>query len=297
MGGQVEPSGLGSGEISGGSGASGDVGIPRGGRWLVLGGGGLKGLAHVGAYKALEEAGVPVEGVVGTSIGALVGASIASGMTADEMHDVARRLERKDIVRLNRGAVWINGIRERSVFRGGVLREYLEEVLPAGGWEALRIPLLINAVDLGDGSLQWFGVGDRTDVSLVDAVYASAALPVLYPPFELGGRAYVDGGISRSLPLEKAEAEGARRILAIDVGSGETADVAEVLDQGMIAIHQRIVSIMAWQRRSELVARWAGVPLTYVRPRLDGYGTFDFEHIEYFLEEGYRAAREALASE
>jgi NTE family protein len=261
---------------------------------LVLGGGGLKGMAHIGAFQALEDAGVRPAGIIGTSIGSLVGALIASGMAAADMRDRAAGLERRDIVRLNRRAAWINGIREVSVFRGETLRDYFSDLLPAGGWDACQIPILINAVDLGDGSVQWFGPGDREDVSLLDAVYASAALPVFYPPFELGGRAYVDGGISRSLPLGKAEEEGAQRIVAIDVGSGETADARAVLDKGLIAVHQRVVSIMAWQRRHELVSRWRGVPLLYVRPRLDGYGTFDFEHIEYFLDEGYRAMQEGL---
>lgn len=262
--------------------------------WLVLGGGGLKGMAHTGAFQALEEAGVRPAGIVGTSIGALIGALSASGMSATEMRERAGGLKRGDIVRLNRRAVWINGIREVSVFRGEPLRKYFEDVLPVEGWDALRIPVLINAVDLEDGSLQWFGPGDRDDVSLLDAVYASSALPVFYPPFELDGRAYVDGGISRSLPLVKAQEEGAERIVAIDVGSGETADTQGVLDQGMIAIHQRVVSIMAWQRRQEMVSRWQGVPLVYVRPRLDGYGTFDFEHVDYFLDEGHRAMKEGL---
>ena len=264
--------------------------------WLVLGGGGLKGMAHVGAFQALEEAGVRPAGIAGTSIGALIGALAASGMSAAEMRERALGLERRHIVRLNRGAVWLNGIREVSVFRGDTLREYFEELLPAEGWDALELPVLINAVDLGDGSVQWFGPGDRDDVSLLDAVYASAALPVFYPPFEFGGRAYVDGGISRSLPLEKAQEEGAERIVAIDVGSGESADAAEVVKQGMIGIHQRVVSIMAWQRRHQMVSRWQGVPLLYVRPRLEGYGTFDFDHLKYFLDEGYRAMREALGT-
>lgn len=251
-------------------------------------------MAHVGALKALEEAGVRPKGIIGTSIGSLIGALFASGMPAARMRDIALGLDRRDITRLNRRAVWINGIRETSVFRGDTLREYLADLLPDEGWGALRVPVLINAVDLGDGSVQWFGPGDREDISLLDAVYASSALPVFYPPFQLAGRAYVDGGISRSLPLEKAEEEGAERIVAVDVGSGETAEVQGVLDQGMIAIHQRVVSIMAWQRRHEMVSRWQGVPLLYVRPRLDGYGTFDFDQVAYFLDEGYRAMRERL---
>lgn len=262
--------------------------------WLVLGGGGLKGLAHIGAYQALEEIGARPAGIVGTSIGALVGASMASGMTAAQMRDHAIALDRRDIARLNRGAVWINGIREVSVFRGDALRDYFERVLPPRGWEELDIPVLINTVELGDGSTHWFGPGHRNDVSLLDAVYASSALPVFYPPFEYRGRAYVDGGIARSLPVDQAQEAGAARIIAIDVGSGEEADSKEVIEQGMIAIHQRVVSIMAWRRRFELVSRWQGVPLMYVRPRLDGFGTFDFDHVAYFLEEGYRAMREAL---
>lgn len=267
---------------------------PPGAPWLVLGGGGLKGLAHIGAWQALVEAGVRPAGIVGTSIGALVGALASSGMSPSEMRGLALDLERSDIVRVNRRAVWINGVRQLSVFQGDPLREHFSELLPAAGWEALRIPLLINAVDLGNGDTEWFGSGARTDVSLVDAVYASSALPVFYPPFELDGHAFVDGGVARTLPIGRAREEGAGRIIAIDVGSGGRAEVREILDGGLIAVHQRVVSIMAWQRRYDLVATWDGPPLTYVRPRLSGYGTFDFEHVEYFLDEGHRAMREAL---
>lgn len=277
-------------------GNSGGFGATPSAPWLVFGGGGLKGLAHIGAWQALVEAGVRPAGIVGTSIGALIGALAASGMSATEMRERALALERRDIVQVNRRAVWINGVRQVSVFHGDPLRERFAKLLPAGGWDALRIPLLINAVDLADGSTEWFGPGDRTDVSLVDAVYASSALPVFYPPFELDGHAYVDGGVTRTLPIGRAEERGAQSIVAIDVGSGGQADVREILDGGMIAVHQRVVAIMAWQRRYDLVASWKGPPLTYVRPRLDGYGTFDFEHVEYFLDEGYRAMREALAA-
>lgn len=262
--------------------------------WIVLGGGGLKGMAHIGVLQALEEAGVTVAGIIGTSIGALIGASHASGMTPTEMRERALEVDRKTIARLNRGAVWINGIREVSVFRGDTLRDYYEEVLPAGGWSALRIPVLINAVDLAEGSTHWFGPGAREDVSLLDAVYASSALPMFYPPLQLPGEALIDGGILDSLPVARAEAEGAARVLAIDVGSGGDTDAAELVGQGMIAIQQRAQSVMMWHRRHEVLASWTGVPLLYVRPRLDGYKTFDFDHIEYFLDEGYRAMREAM---
>lgn len=263
--------------------------------WIVLGGGGLKGLAHIGAWQALVEAGLHPAGIVGTSIGALIGALASSGMPTAEMRERALALRRPDIVRVNRRAAWINGIRQPSLFHGAPLRELLAELLPSEGWDALRVPLLVNAVDLGNGDTEWFGPGARTDVSLLDAVYASSALPVFYPPFELDGHAYVDGGIMRTLPIERAAHEGAEHVIAIDVGSSGRADVRSVIDGGMIAVHHRVIGIITAARRRDLVATWSGPPLLYVRPHLAGFDTFDFDHIEYFLDEGYRASKDALA--
>jgi NTE family protein len=272
------------------------AGSSRGGTWLVLGGGGLKGLAHVGAWQALTDSGVRIDGIVGTSIGALVGALAASGMPIDEMRGHALALDRARVAKVNRRAVWINGIRQQSLFHGETLRSLYSLTLPRKGWGALRIPVLINAVDLADGSLEWFGPGARADLSLTDAVYASSALPVFYPPHQVDGHAYVDGGIADTLPIWKAADQGAEKIIAVDVGSGGDADVRQVLEGGMIAVHQRVVAMMMAARRQDAVTEWAGPPLVYVRPGLAGYGTFDFQHIEYFLDEGYRAMSEALAA-
>ena len=262
--------------------------------WLVLGGGGLKGLAHIGVWRALSEAGVKVQGVVGTSIGALVGALIASGTTWQEMHEFARDLRKEDIVRINRRALLFNGIRQVSIFRGDTLREYFQRILPGGGWDDLGIPLHVNAVDLQCGKTEWFGPGARMDVSLLDAVYASAALPVFYPPAELPGGVYVDGGAEHPLALARAAKEGATGIVGVDVGSGEEGEPEKILRKGMLAVHQRIFSIMTWRRRRDLLAQWDGPPVLYVRPHLDGFETFDFQNIEYFVEEGHRAMVEAL---
>ena len=263
--------------------------------WLVLGGGGLRGISEVGVLRALSEAGIRPAGIVGTSIGSLIGAFAASDMDWKDMWDIALAMDKQDVVRLNRRVAWINGIRQRSVFRGATLRDYFSKILPENGWEAMNIPLLINAVDLGDGSTEWFGIGGRLDVSLADAVYASSALPVFYPPLEVDGRAFIDGGASHPLALRRAHEAGASTIIGVDVGAGETGDVESILEQGMLAVHQRIFAIMTWRRRQELVAEWDGPPLIYIRPQLEGYGTFAFDSVEYFLEEGYRAARKALS--
>jgi NTE family protein len=262
---------------------------------LVLGGGGMKGLAHVGAWRAVVEAGVEVSAIVGTSIGALVGACIAGGAEQERLAMLARALQKTDIVTLNRWALLFNGIRQPSVFRDDVFRAYIDSVLPVRSFGELGLPLSINAVDLEDGREEWFGASGREDVDLAEAVYASCALPVFYPPALIGDHHYVDGGIADALPIRRAAALGADRIIAIDVGAGPTRDSADTVAQGMVAIHHRAMQIMGYERKRLLLETWSGPELVYVRPDLDAYATFDFGSTEYFLEEGYRAARQALA--
>lgn len=262
--------------------------------WLVLGGGGLKGLGHVGVWRGLEEVGFRPRGIVGTSIGALVGAGLAAGMGWADLAPRALTLRKEDLVRINRRVLWVNGIRAESVFQADPLRNYIRSVLPVHRWEDLSLPLQVNAVDLSTGDTHWFGIGARTDVALVDAVYASCALPVLYPPARLGGGWFVDGGAVDALPLRRPEALGASGVLAIDVGSGGTVDGEGTVAGGVVSIHSRVFSLMSGRRRRDAIAGWEGMRLRLVRPQLDGYGSFDFQHAAYYLEEGYRATLGAL---
>lgn len=262
--------------------------------WVIMGGGAARGFAHVGAWKAIQEAEIPVAGIIGTSTGAMMGAAFAGGRTVEEMEESSRRFRRRDVMRVNRRAVWVNGIRSPSMFRGDTLRQFVQDQLPTEDWRELTIPLIVNAVDLESGEMVWFGHGGDMGVPLIDAVYASAALPVLFPPADVGGRILVDGGVLDMLPLGRAAEMGATRIIAIDVGAGPQADAQAAVDGGLIAIHQRVFSIMAGHMRRESVRNWTGVPLTYVQPDFGDTDGFDFEKRDFFVETGYRATREAL---
>ncbi|MGD8276460.1 MAG: patatin-like phospholipase family protein [Gemmatimonadota bacterium] len=262
---------------------------------LVLGGGGVKGLAHVGAWRALAEAGVAVTEIIGTSIGALVGACLAGGADIALLEELARSLQRQDIVTLNRWAFLLNGISEVSVFHADAFRRYLADVLPVETFDDLSLPFSANAVHLETGRMEWFGAGGRTDVPLADAVYASCALPLFYPPADLGGELYVDGGVRDPLPIRRAADRGADLIIAVDVNSGEVKDSADVVSKGLVAIHHRVFDIMAYARRKAIIDAWSGPELVHVRPSLDGTSTFDFGRTAFFLDEGYRAMRDALA--
>jgi NTE family protein len=225
----------------------------------------------------------------------MMGAAVAAGRTVEEMEERCHRLRRRDIMRVNRRAVWVNGIRSQSVFRGDTLRQFIQDLLPTEDWRALSIPLMVNAVDLASGDMVWFGHGGDQDAGLIDSVHASAALPVLFPPVEVGGRLLIDGGTLDMLPLRRAAEMGATRIIAIDVGAGAQADARVIVDGGLIAVQQRVFSLMAGHRRRESVRSWTGVPLTYVCPDFEDTDGFDFKRRRFFVEEGYRATREALA--
>lgn len=261
---------------------------------VVLGGGGMKGTAHIGAWKALEEAGIVPDAVVGTSIGALIGASVAGGMGWRELAEMAVALEKDDIVSINRRAVWMGGVREESVFRGDHYRGWIERNLPLRSFGDARIPVRVNAVSLVACGEVWFGTGAREAVDPLDAVYASCAIPIYFPPLRLDGDVLVDGGVLNAVPVDQAFAWGAERVIAVDVGAEIQPPPAGHFDRGMIAVHDRVLAMnIEGQRRRNLEA-WKDRPVTLVRPRIGHLGTWDFHRTRYFLEEGYRATREAL---
>ncbi|HEU0015102.1 MAG TPA: patatin-like phospholipase family protein [Longimicrobium sp.] len=261
---------------------------------VVLGGGGMKGTAHVGAWRAIEEAGIRVDAIVGCSIGSLIGTGIAGGMGWRDLAEMALALRKDDIVSINRRAVWMGGVREEAVFSGDHYREWITANLPLKSFAEARVPVRVNAVSLVACGEVWFGTGAREDVAPADAVYASCCIPIYFPPLRLDGDYLVDGGILNQVPVDQAFAWGADRVIAIDVG-GEILPPAEgYFERGMIAIHDRVLTLNVSQQRERNIAAWQGKPVVHVRPKIGHLGAWDFERTRYFLEEGYRATREAL---
>lgn len=272
---------------------------PAGGRprtLLVLGGGGMKGIAHVGVVKALEEARIRPDAIVGTSIGALVGALLAGGLGWRELSEIARKLRKEDIVSINRRALWLGGVRAMSVFEREPFSEWVERILPAAHFSELMIPLRINATSLVTGSEVWFGHGRRTDLGLKEAVYASCALPVYFPPLRVDGDVLVDGGVTNAFALSEAKAWNPERIIAVDVGSDFMPPREGFFDQGLIAIHDRVLNLNITRQRASCLERFQGLPQLYIRPKIGHLHTFEFDRTQFFMEEGYRAAREAIAA-
>jgi NTE family protein len=264
---------------------------------VVFGGGGMKGVAHIGAWKALEEAGIRPDLIVGTSIGAVIAACLAGGLGWRELAELARKLTKEDIVLVNKKALWFGGVRESAVFDGEQYRRWLEGMLPIRDFSEARVPFRINAVSLVTGKEAWFGSGFREDIPLVDAVYASCALPIYFPPARIGDDYFVDGGVLDVFPVRTVAAWGAERIIGVDVGADLLPPEDGFFDRGMIAIHDRVLGISLEEQRRSCLQAWSGPPMTYIRPEIGHLSAWDFDRTQFFLEEGYRAALEALARE
>ena len=131
---------------------------------VVLGGGGLKGFAHIGVLQALEERGVVPSLHAGTSIGALIAAARAGGASIQVMADHATRLQRRDLFRLNHVGMLLERRRVASIYAGEPLRALVEANVPAKTFATLGAPVLVNTVDVQRGTQVVWGLPGLRDV-------------------------------------------------------------------------------------------------------------------------------------
>jgi NTE family protein len=266
---------------------------------VVLSGGGVKAAAHLGALEVLAHAGLIPTRFVGTSMGAVIGAGLAAGLSVAGVLAQLRRVTREDVAALDRTALF-KGVFATALFKGERLRGTLERLLPVTRFTELKLPLTVATVDLDSGELVCFGA-DGSDAPLVDALYASCALPVFYPPAELDGRRLADGGLRAVLPLEIAARTPSDLVVAVDVGPGFDAGPPEGRPPpALIRAHNegQFVTMAANTRLA--LALWHATPgrapLLYVRPIVRRGETFAIERVEEYVAAGREAARAALAA-
>ena len=260
---------------------------------LVLGGGGLKGFAHIGVLRALGELGIKPAVYAGTSIGSLISAAAVSGMPIEEMEEHARKLRRRDLFRLNRLGIVLERTHAPSIYQGAPLRQVCASVVKDMTFDELSATLLINTVDLQRGSPVVWGLPGLRDVSVLDAVYASCALPGFYPPGEVGDRTCVDGGVVDNLPVGVAS-QGMDAVIAVDTGSSSLITQKDIAQNGFTAIYMRAATTMMHALQLHPLEAWSGPPMVLIRPRVHHIGWFSFKHADELMEAGYAAAMEAL---
>lgn len=260
---------------------------------LVLGGGGLKGFAHIGVLKAFEERGITPTLVAGTSIGSLIAAAYASGMPVPEMVRRAKALTKQELFRINHVGMVTKRMLSPSLYLARPLEKVIEEIVPAGTFRSLPKRLLVNTVDLESAAQVLYGLPGLEDVSVRQAVYASCALPGFFPPAEIDGRTLADGGIADNVPA-LAASHGMDAVIAVDVGSTNIARARRIGHKGFAAIYVRSAQIMMKSLQAQQLANWSGPPLLLVRPAVWHFNWFSFGHVDRIIQLGYEAAIESL---
>jgi len=241
---------------------------------LALGGGFARGIAHIGVLKVLEQEGIPVRMVAGTSVGALIGACYCSGLSIDEMVAVAHS------VRFTTFARW-------TVSRFGFasndrMTAFLNRTLKVKTFEELRIPLGITATDFNTGEGAVFHSG-----SIVDPVRASCAYPGMFLPVEIRGQYLIDGMLSYPVPTRPLREMGADRVLAVHLKGtwatgGAPRHLFDVIGQSF-AIAQDAMSCL-WRGAADLV----------IEPDVAGFGYDDFKRADELIHVGEAAMRAVL---
>jgi NTE family protein len=260
---------------------------------LVLGGGGLKGFAHIGVLRAFEERGIRPTVVAGTSIGSLIAAAYAGGMPIAEMERRALDLRKSDLFRIDHISMVTKRMLAPALYLGKPLERIVRDIVPAGTFRDLPRKLLVNTVDLEAASQVLWGLPGLEDVQIWEAVYASCALPGFFPPGVLGGRTCADGGISDNVPA-LASSHGMDAVIAVDVGSTNIARARRIKEKGFATIYMRSAQIMMKSLQTLQLTQWAGPPLLLVRPAVWQFSMFSFAHVRRMIDLGYEAATDAL---
>ena len=260
---------------------------------LVLGGGGLKGFAHIGVLRALEELNIVPDLYAGTSIGAMISASYLGGTSVEDLRARAEGLRRRDLFRVNHFGMLLDRMSSPSIYQEEPLRTLCENAIPEGTFADLPKRLLVNTVDPDRGARVVWGLPGLEDVSVRDAVYASCALPGFFPPGHVGDRTCIDGGVVDNLPVSIAS-HFADMIIAVDVGSSDASQEARADTQGFAIVYMRAATMMMHALQQFPLERWHGPPMVLIRPKVDDANWLSFANTATNIEEGYRAAMRAL---
>ncbi len=271
---------------------------------VVLSGGGAKGMAHIGALKVIEEAGVKIDYIGGTSMGAIIGALYASGYSATELDSIFRSTAFNRLIQDNlprsaktfyekedseRYALTLPfdkfKISVPTAFSGGQniyneLVRLLYHVKDVNDFSKLPIPFVCIATDVETGEEVTLNTG-----YLPEAIMASGTLPSLFEPATIDGRVLIDGGVVNNYPIEKVKAMGAEVIIGIDVQHGLSnrealSSATEVLLQ--INNYRTVADMKEKSKQTDI----------YIKPDISDYTVLDFDQRNAIVMKGESAARD-----
>ncbi len=270
---------------------------------LVLSGGGAKGLAHIGALKVIEEAGVTIDYIGGTSMGAIVGALYASGYTASQLDSIFKSTDFTALIQDNvpRGAKTFYEKEDSERYAITLPFNKFKITIPQGisGGQSIYnefVRLLYHVKDVSNfNKLQIPFVCIATDVETGDevrleggylpqAILASGTFPSLFRPVEIDDKVLIDGGVVNNYPLEEVKKMGADVIIGVDVQHGLSDRESLKSATGILLQINNYRTVKAMERKEEQTD-------IYITPNIKGYSVIDFGFGGAIIDEGERAAR------
>jgi NTE family protein len=242
---------------------------------LALSGGAARGLAHIGVIKAFQEEGIEVSFIAGASVGSLIGALYAAGMSWSMMADIARKIKWKDLAQIT--------LSPMGIAKHAKLKKIIDDLISGKRFEDLSIPFAAVAVDITSGEEVVLKHG-----SVAEAVRASSSLPGIFEPTVLGGRYLVDGGLLNNMPADVVRSMGADIVVAVELNAqrGEPHPPKNILD----ILYRCFMLVLRNSRNSLEEADFI------ITPQLEGKSYADLKPLDEMIELGEAAARFILPS-
>lgn len=244
---------------------------------LVLGGGAARGFAHVGVIRALEQEKIPIDLIVGTSVGSLIGAIYASDMNSFELEWTAFALEKDDVF----DYALMSAITGMGLAKGDKLEDFVKRKIAVPNIENLKLPFAAVATDLNRGTRV---VLDRGSVA--KAVRASSAIPGVFTPVEYQGKVLVDGGVMDNIPIAVAREKGVDIVIAVDISENVTNfNITNLVDVMLQSVNIMFAENVGYRKKN------ADVLIT---PAVGNVGMLDFTQKKRCMQAGIEATQKAM---
>lgn len=249
---------------------------------LALGGGGARGLAHIGVLKVLEENDIKPDYVAGVSMGAFVGACYTLGADLEEMEKEATGFTKTKAIKKT---LDLNNPR-RSILKGEKVYNYIKRWVGDSTFGDTEIPLRIIATDLASGEEVVLKRG-----SLADAIRASISVPGIFPPVKINNRYLVDGGVLNCTPVNALEKMGADIIIGVDLIIKRKVEMEKPSMIATLVQSYEVMRSHGAKNNIENINKNAIIIKPHLRGTID---SFKFYNIKKFIESGEKATRTSL---
>src|SRR5579859_2425638 len=239
---------------------------------VALAGGFARGIAHIGVLRQLLKAGIPIDCVAGTSVGALIGTGFCAGVSTEVMQEIGQNTTFADFGRWTPS--WLGLATNQR------LEKYLARMTPATTFEELKTPLAISTTDVNAGMTIYYSSGP-----IAPALRASCAYPGLFVPIQYDGRTLVDGFLTSPVPVEGALLLGADMVIAVYLESGGIENprtAVDIISRSFNIIQKH--TDLSWRQQAEVI----------VEPDVKSFAWDDFTKTPELIAEGESAAMKVL---